>query len=60
MVTVGYIAYLIFFLLGLAFFIWRSIRANRFITIAEIILSVVLAMVGSVIVFVIVATGFVE
>jgi hypothetical protein len=59
-VSVGLIAYLIFYLLGLAYFIWRSIRGHRFLTIVEITLSVVLAMVGSVFVFLITAIGFVK
>ena len=60
MVSVGFIAYLFFYLLGIAYFIWRPIRGHRVLTIVEITLSVVLAMTGSTIVFLVAAIGFVK
>lgn len=56
---VGFMAYVFFYLVGLIYFVWRSIRGHTFLTIFEIALSVVLAMAGSTIVFIITATGFI-
>ena len=59
-ISVGSIAYVIFYLIGLVYFVSRSIRAHTFLTIADITVSVVLAMAASIIAFLVFAPVFVE
>ena len=59
-ISVGFIAYVIFYLIGLVYFVSRSIRAHTFLTIADITVSVVLAMAASIIAFLVFAPVFVE
>ena len=59
-VGAGFMAYIFFYFLALIYFKSRSIRTRTVLTIFDITLSVVFAMTGSVIVFLVIAGGFVE
>jgi len=59
-VVAGFISYLFFYLAGLFFFYLRSIKTGTLITMKDILLSVIFAMAGACIVFLIIVNGFVE
>jgi hypothetical protein len=60
LITAGFLAYLVFYILSLTFFKFRLMKAGRSLKIINIILSVAFAMVSSTVVFMILSSVFVE